>query len=69
MMASALAVEAALVGAQASYLSIYRPKPPAMSKAERLKVLALAAYCAASNPTEAKMAGILLDLFAPEYAE
>ncbi len=32
-------------------------------KAERLRSLALAAYWAAKTPLEAKMAGILLDMF------
>ncbi len=39
-----------------------------MSKAARLRDLAVKAYWAASTPTEAKMAGILLDLFAPDVA-
>lgn len=39
-----------------------------MSKAERLRALAIKAYWAASTPMEAKMAGILLDLFAPDVA-
>lgn len=39
---------------------------PHAPKAERLRKLAIAAYWAARNPTEAKMAGILLDLYAPD---
>lgn len=39
-----------------------------MSKAARLRKLAIAAYWAVETPTEAKMAGILLDLFAPDVA-
>ncbi len=39
------------------------------SKRLRLRVLAIMAYHAASTPLEAKMAGILLDLFAPDIAE
>lgn len=38
-------------------------------KAARLRKLAIAAYWAASNPMEAKMAGILLDLFAPDVSD
>lgn len=40
-----------------------------MTKAQRLRVLAISAYHAARTPLEAKMAGILLDLFAPDIAE
>jgi len=32
-----------------------------MSKAQRLRALAIQAYWAATTPSEAKMAGILLD--------
>jgi len=35
------------------------------TKARQLSDLALSAYWAAQTPTEAKMAGILMDLFAP----
>jgi hypothetical protein len=42
---------------------------PVAPKADRLRALAIAAYHAAETPKEAKMAGILLDLFAPEMAE
>jgi len=40
-----------------------------VTKAQRLRALAIQAYWAASTPLEAKMAGILLDLFAPDVAE
>ena len=40
-----------------------------MTKAARLRTLAIQAYWAASSPLEAKMAGILLDLFAPDVLE
>lgn len=40
-----------------------------MTKAARLRALAIAAYWAAENPKEAKMAGILLDLFAPDMRD
>lgn len=40
-----------------------------MTKAAKLRALAIAAYHAAQTPMEAKMAGILLDLFAPDVAE
>jgi phage terminase large subunit len=36
------------------------------TKAQRLRTLAIQAYWAARTPIEAKMAGILLDLFAPD---
>lgn len=35
-------------------------------KAQRLRELSVKAYWAARNPTEAKMASILLTLFAPD---
>lgn len=38
------------------------------TKAKRLRDLAIKAYWAAETPKEAKMAGILLDLFAPDVA-
>lgn len=41
--------------------------PP--SKAATLRQLAIAAYWAAQTPLEAKMAGILMDLFAPAIAD
>jgi hypothetical protein len=40
-----------------------------MTKAQRLRALAIQAYWAASSPLEAKMAGVLLDLFAPDVAD
>ena len=40
-----------------------------MTKAARLRELALAAYWAAVTPKEAKMSGILLDLFAPDLRD
>jgi hypothetical protein len=40
-----------------------------MSKAERLRQLALQSYWAAETPKEAKMAGILIDLFAPDVRD
>lgn len=36
------------------------------AKAPLLRDLSIKAYWAAQSPTEAKMAGILLDLFAPD---
>ena len=39
------------------------------TKATRLRGLAYAAYWAASTPTEAKMAGILIDLFGDEQLD
>lgn len=41
---------------------------PHEPKATRLRKLAIAAYWAASTPLEAKMAGILLDLYAPDVS-
>lgn len=41
---------------------------PHATKAQRLRKLAIAAYWAASTPTEAKMAGILCDLYAPDVS-
>lgn len=38
------------------------------SRLARLRSLAIAAYWAARTPTEAKMAGILMDLFAPDIS-
>lgn len=46
------------------HLPAYSPR-----QAQRLRALAIQAYWAASTPLEAKMAGILLDLFAPDVAE
>ena len=37
-----------------------------MSRAKRLRDLAVMAYWAARTPIEAKIAGVLLDLFAPD---
>ena len=41
---------------------------PHAPKEVRLRKLAIAAYWAAKTPLEAKMAGILLDLYAPDVA-
>lgn len=38
-------------------------------KAAKLRALAIQAYWAAKTPTEAKMAGILTDLFAPDLSD
>ena len=38
------------------------------SREMRLRALAIKAYWAATTPTEAKMAGILMDLFAPDIS-
>jgi hypothetical protein len=38
------------------------------TKQERLRKLAIHAYHAAATPTEAKMAGILCDLYAPDVS-
>jgi hypothetical protein len=43
--------------------------PRLKSKAEKLRALAIMAYWAASTPVEAKMAGILMDLFAPDLGD
>ena len=40
-----------------------------VEKRKILRELAIKAYHAAATPLEAKMAGILLDLFAPDMAE
>lgn len=39
-----------------------------MTKTAKLRALAVQAYWAAKTPLEAKMAGVLLDLFAPDVA-
>lgn len=39
------------------------------SKLARLRALAIQAYWAARSPLEAKMAGILMDLFASDLTE
>lgn len=43
---------------------VYRPAP--VSKARRLRDLSIMAYWAANTPLEAKMASILLALYAPD---
>ena len=43
--------------------------PNKRARRQELRRLAIAAYWAASTPKEAKMAGILLDLFAPDVSE
>ena len=56
-------------GCTVQHLSIFRPDRKPGPRAIQLRVLALKAYHAAETPLEAKMAGILLDLFAPDVAE
>ncbi len=43
-----------------------RGDPGGLPKQAQLRALAIQAYHAATTPTEAKMAGILCDLFVPD---